>query len=253
MFSFLSRWRERRILARHPIAEADWRQALAESGCLKRLSASEQARLRVLATFLLHEKALEPVQGLTLTGAMAARLAALACLPILNLGLRWYRGWHSVVLYPDVFVPPREVVDGAGVVHRVHAPLEGEAWQRGPVILSWANVTTSGTPPRHNVVIHELAHKLDMLNGEANGFPPLHGRMSRRVWSRTFAAAYQALERRIHMGYPPPLDPYALENPGEFFAVASEAFFETPRVLRDFDPDLYKQLTLFYKQQPLAG
>lgn len=251
MFSFLSRWRERRILARHPIAESDWRQALAESACLKRLSASEQARLRVLATFLLHEKALEPVQGFALTGAMAARLAALACLPILNLGLRWYRGWHSIVLYPDVFVPPREVVDGAGVVHRVHAPLEGEAWQRGPVILSWANVETSGTPPGHNVVIHELAHKLDMLNGEANGFPPLHLRMNRRTWSRVLNGAYRELERRADRGEPLPLDGYGLENPGEFFAVASETFFESPRRLMDFSPELYRQLSLFYRQRPL--
>ena len=252
MFSLLSRWRERRILARHPIAEVDWREAL-KAPCLKRLSASEQARLRVLATFLLYEKVLEPVQGLKLTSAMQAQLAALACLPILNLGLRWYRDWHSIVLYPDLFVPQREIVDAAGVIHRVHAPLMGEAWQRGPVILSWVGLAESGTPPGHNVVIHELAHKLDMLNGEANGFPPLHGRMSRRAWSRSFTAAYQALERRMGMGYPPPLDPYALENPGEFFAVASEVFFETPRVLRDFDPELYKQLTLFYKQQPISS
>ena len=252
MLSLFSRWREQRILERHPIAEADWRLAMGASPCLKRLSASEQARLRVLATFLLHDKALEPVQGLALTPAMAARLAAMASLPILNLGLRWYRGWHSIVLYPDLFVPPREVVDGAGVVHRVHAPLEGEAWQQGPVILSWAGIATTGSPPGHNVVLHEMAHKLDMLNGEANGFPPLHGRMSRRSWSRTFQAAYRELERCVQGGGPPPLDPYGLENPGEFFAVASEAFFEAPRTLRDFDRDLYQQLTLFYKQQPLS-
>lgn len=252
MLNVFSRWRERRILERYPIAETDWRHALADSGCLRRLSASEQARLRVLATFLLHEKVLEPVQGLRLTGAMQAKLAALASLPILNLGLRWYRGWHSIVLYPDLFVPQREFVDGAGVVHRSHSVLEGEAWQRGPVILSWEGIAASGTPPGHNVVIHEMAHKLDMLNGEANGFPPLHGRMSRRIWSRTFQAAYRALDHRLRTGASPPIDPYALENPGEFFAVASEVFFETPRVLRDFDPELYRQLSLFYKQQPLA-
>lgn len=253
MLSLFKRWRERRVLERHPIVEADWRLAMAESTCLRRLSASEQARLRVLATFLLHEKALEPVQGLELTRTMAARLAALVCLPILNLGLHWYRGWHSIVLYPDLFVPHREVVDAAGVVHRSHAVLEGEAWQRGPVILSWVGVAASGTPPGHNVVIHEMAHKLDMLNGEANGFPPLHGRMRRRAWSQSLQAAYRVLEQQRGMGAVPPLDPYALVNPGEFFAVASEVFFETPRVLRDFDPELYRQLSFFYKQQPLAG
>lgn len=252
MLGFLRRWRERRILERHPIAEADWRQALADARCLRRLSASEQARLRVLATFLLHEKSLEPVQGLTLTSAMAARLAALTCLPILNLGMRWYRGWHSIVLYPDLFMPRREYVDAAGVVHRGHEVMEGEAWQRGPVILAWGGIASAGSTPGHNVVVHEMAHKLDMLNGEANGFPPLHGRMSRRSWSRTFHAAYRALEQQYRLGQAT-LDPYALENPGEFFAVASETFFETPRVLRDFDPELYRQLSLFYKQQPLSG
>lgn len=253
MFSLFRRWRERRILDRYPIAEPDWRQVLTATPALRRLSASEQARLRVLATFLLHEKSVEPVQGLELTGAMRARLAALACLPILNLGLSWYRDWHSIVLYPGLFMPPHEYTDVAGVVHRGHRVLEGEAWQRGPVVLSWAGVAETGTPPGHNVVIHEMAHKLDMLNGEPNGFPPLHGRMSRRAWSRSFAAAYRTLESRVQQGYPPPLDPYGLENPGEFFAVASEAFFETPRALKDFDPELYRQLTLFYKQQPLSN
>ena len=252
MLSLIKRWRERRILDRHPIAEADWRTALAGVPCLQRLSASEQAHLRVLATFLLHEKSLEPVHGLELTGAMAARLAALACLPILNLGLRWYRGWHAIVLYPDLFMPRREYMDEAGVVHRSHEVMEGEAWQRGPVILAWGGIAAAGSPPGHNVVIHEMAHKLDMLNGEANGFPPLHGRMSRRAWSRVFQGAYHKLEQELQQGRRP-LDPYALENPGEFFAVVSEVFFETPRVLRDFDPELYRQLSLFYKQQPLGG
>src|SRR5215472_8958458 len=99
MFPFLSRWRERRILAKHPIAEPDWRAALATSAPARRLPAADQARLRVLATFLLREKTLEPVQGLELNGAMRTRLAVHACLPVLNLGLRWYRGWHAIVVY----------------------------------------------------------------------------------------------------------------------------------------------------------
>src|SRR5690242_2589415 len=108
MFAFLDRWRERRILTRHPIPEPDWRAALARSPPLRRLAASDQARLRVLATLLLREKSLETVQGLRLDGAGRTRLAALACLPVLKLGLSWYRGWHSIVVYPDIFVPERE-------------------------------------------------------------------------------------------------------------------------------------------------
>ncbi|HEY3645212.1 MAG TPA: M90 family metallopeptidase [Gammaproteobacteria bacterium] len=250
MFDFLDRWRERRILKHQPIAEADWRAALARSEPVRSLDASNQARLRVLATLLLHDKSLEPVQGLQMDSGMRTLLAAYACLPILKLGLHWYEDWSSIVVYPDTFVPERERVDEAGVVHRQHTPLHGEAWERGPVILAWEPIAQAGDG--HNVVIHEMAHKLDMLNGEANGFPPLHKRMSRRAWSQVLGAAYRQLEQRIREGYPPPLDPYGLENPGEFFAVASEAFFEAPRRLRNFSPELYQQLSLFYKQRPLA-
>ena len=251
MLSLLTRWRERRILERYPIAEPDWRSVMAASPLFRRLPASDQARLRVLATFLLHEKALEPVQGLMLTPAMRARLAGMVCLPVLNLGLRWYRDWHSIVVYPDLFIPERRHLDAAGVVHHERSVLEGEAWQQGPVILSWEGVERAGMPAGHNVVIHEMAHKLDMLNGEANGYPPLHARMSRRTWSRVLSASYRRLEVAAVIGRAP-LDTYALESPGEFFAVASETFFEAPRVLQAFDPDLYKQLCLFYRQQPVA-
>ena len=250
MTSFLDRWRERRILRRRPIAEPDWQAVLNRAEPVRRLDASDQARLRVLATLLLDDKSLEPVQGLRMDTGMHALLAAYACLPILKLGLHWYREWHSVVVYPDTFVPERERVDEAGVVHRHHMPLHGEAWERGPVILAWEPIAHAGDG--HNVVIHEMAHKLDMLNGEANGFPPLHRRMSRRAWSQVLGGAYRQLEQRIREGYPPPLDPYALESPGEFFAVASETFFEAPRRLRNFSPELYEQLSLFYKQRPLA-
>ncbi|HEX7965136.1 MAG TPA: M90 family metallopeptidase [Gammaproteobacteria bacterium] len=251
MLSFFDRWRERRILKRHPIAEADWRTALKRSAPLARLDASDQARLRVMATLLLHDKSIEPVRGLELASADRAWLAALACLPVLKLGLRWYREWHSIVVYPDAFVPEREHVDEAGVVHRHRTPLSGEAWEQGPVILAWEEVAGAGATPGHNVVIHEMAHKLDMLNGDANGFPPLHARMSRRIWVQVLGGAFRQLEQRVDAGYPPPLDPYGLESPGEFFAVASEAFFETPRRLRNFSPELYQQLALFYRQRPL--
>lgn len=251
MFSFLTRWHERRILERHPILESDWRTVLTASAPVRRLSISDQARLRVLATLLLQNKSLEPVKGLTLTDAMRARVAALACLPVLNLGLNWYRGWHSIVLYPDLFVPEREHVDEAGVVHLSHVPLAGEAWSQGPVILAWGAVEQAGSPVGHNVVIHEMAHKLDMLNGEANGCPPLHATMRRRRWSRILDHAYRELELRAQSSEALGLDTYALESPGEFFAVASETFFENPRRLREFSLELYKQLSLFYRQQPL--
>ena len=147
-------------------------------------------------------------------------------------------------------MPRREHMDAAGVVHRTNAVLAGEAWGRGPVILSWADVQDIGQKPGHNVVIHEMAHKLDMLNGDANGFPPLHRRMDRRVWWRVFSSAWDRLQDDQRNGADLPIDRYALESPAEFFAVASEQFFERPATLREYLPDVYRQLTQFYRQHP---
>jgi MtfA peptidase len=251
MFVNFRKWREARTLKRHPILEPAWQYALAHCAPARRLPASTQSRLRVLATLLLREKSLEPVQGLKLTDDMRALLATHACLPILNLGLDWYAGWHSFVIYPGLFMPERQSVDAAGVVHRQRHVLAGESWQRGPLILSWEDVMQAGDPPGHNVVIHECAHKLDIQNGEANGFPPLHAEMNPARWSQIFNSAYTQLHRQYAAGEPLPIDAYALQNPAEFFAVASEVFFEAPRILQDVMPDVYQQLCLFYRQNPL--
>ena len=126
----------------------------------------------------------------------------------------------------------------------------GQAWLNGPVILSWADVENAGDADGMNVVIHEFAHKLDMLNGDANGFPPLHRGMSREAWSTAFTAAYEDLCRRVDAGEDTEVDPYATESPAEFFAVISESFFEIPDLLRTVYPDVYAQLALFYRQDP---
>ena len=251
MFDTFRNWRARRTVMRRPIAEALWREALQRCTAARRLGASDQAALRVLATLFLERKSLEPVEGLPLGDVERVLLAAHACVPILKLGMDWYDGWHSIIVYPDAFMPQRQHVDAAGVVHQGHSLLAGEAWGRGPVILSWAEVLDSGKKPGHNVVIHEMAHKLDMLNGEANGFPPLHRRMNARRWSQVFSDAWHRLKQARNSGDELPIDPYALENPAEFFAVCSEQFFETPANLREHLPEVYRQLELFYRQHPL--
>ncbi len=251
MFNKIRNWRVRRIVAQRPIAEPLWRGALQHCAPARRLGASDQATLRVLATLFLHRKSLEPVQGLHLDDADRVLLATHACLPILKLGMDWYDGWHSVIVYPDAFIPRREQMDDAGVVHQTDSAMAGEAWGRGPVILSWTHVLNIGDKPGHNVIIHEMAHKLDMLNGDANGFPPLHRRMDRRVWWRVFSSAWDRLQDDQRNGADLPIDPYALESPAEFFAVASEHFFETPATLRQHLPEVYRQLEQFYRQHPL--
>jgi Mlc titration factor MtfA (ptsG expression regulator) len=250
MFNHLRNWRIQRVIARQPIAEEAWQDALRRCAPAQRLGASDQAALRVLATLFLARKSVEPVKGLELDDADRALLATHACLPILKLGFDWYDGWRSVIVYPDAFIPRRTRVDAAGVVHQSNAPLAGEAWGRGPVILSWADVLAIGQKPGHNVVVHEMAHKLDLLNGSANGFPPLHRRMDRRAWSRVLSSAWERLKEEQRNGVQLPLDPYALESPAEFFAVASEQFFEAPAPLREHLPDVHRQLEQFYRQQP---
>ena len=117
----------------------------------------------------------------------------------------------------------------------------------GPVVLSW---DAAANDPQINVVIHEFAHKLDMLNGEPNGVPPLHPGMDRRAWAAAFDEALRGFCDALERGRDTWLDPYAAEHPSEFFAVISEAFFEDPRETKRRYPDVYEQLQLFYRQDP---
>ncbi len=252
MFGLLRDWRRRKRLERARIPDAEWRATVAKLPVLEGLSAVELERLRDLATLFLDEKVLEPAGGLELTPEMGSIIAAQACLPILYLGLDFYQGWSAVILYPEGFLAHHEYTDKNGLVHSVHRPLIGEAWERGPVILSWADVIGALDEPGLNVVIHEMAHKLDMLTGEVNGLPHLHRGMKLQDWSQAFNAAYERLCRDVDRGRTTALDPYAAESPGEFFAVISEVFFETPDLIAQTWPDVYAQLSAFYRQNPLA-
>jgi len=216
------------------------------------LSTEERARLRERVILFLHEKSIVGAGGLVVRDGMRMSIAAQACMLILNLDLEYYRGWVEVIVYPDEFVAEYDYVDEDGIAHHVEAPMTGESWLEGPVILSWADAELRGEEPGYNVVIHEFAHKLDMLNGDANGFPPLHPGMDREAWPRAFGAAYDDFCRRVARGEPSAIDAYAAEHPSEFFAVLSEAFFETPAAVRAEYRDVYRQLAAFYRQDPAA-
>jgi Mlc titration factor MtfA (ptsG expression regulator) len=229
-----------------------WRSTLARHAFTRALDADEQERLRELVVLFLHDKAIHGAAGMAVGDEVRLAVAVQACILILNLGLDAFRGWVEVIVYPDEFVAEYEYVDEAGVSHDVREPMTGESWQRGPVILSWADAEEAGRGKAYNVVIHEFAHKLDMLNGEANGFPPLHADMSRERWAAAFAEAYRDLCDRVDSGIEVEIDEYAAESPAEFFAVMSEAFFESPAVVRDAYPEVYSQLAQFYRQDPHA-
>lgn len=216
------------------------------------LDAADRARLRELAIRLLAGKAFSGAGGLEVDNGMATAIAAFAALPVLNLGYDWYEEWCEIVVYPGEYVYDSEQMDEAGIVHHVRHARSGEAMAGGPMVLSWQDVAHSGHGEGFNVVIHEFAHKLDMRNGDANGRPPLHAGMSPAGWARDFQSAYDDLCRRVDAGEDTVINPYATENPAEFFAVLTEYFFEAPGVLQQEYPAVYAQLALFYRQDPLT-
>jgi Mlc titration factor MtfA (ptsG expression regulator) len=243
-------WRRRRIQQHDSLPEPVWREVVASLPLLGGLSGDELNRLRVLVILFLHEKELVAAGGYELSGDMRLKIAAQACLPILNLGLDYYAGWVEVIVYPDEFVPEYEFMDEDGVVHQVCEPMIGESWERGSVILSGADVERSGELDGVNVVIHEFAHKLDMLNGAPDGFPSLHREMDRVAWTRAFTGAFDDFSAKVESGAETLIDPYAAESPAEFFAVMSEAFFEIPYILQREYPEVYRQLAAFFRQDP---
>ena len=242
---WLTDWRRRRVLAKHAIDDALWRRATSGLAFLP-----DSAKLRELALLLLAEKQFAGAHGLQVTDTMRVSIAAQASLPILELGLDWYAGWTGIVVYPGDFRVRRESVDEAGVVHEWDDELSGEAMPGGPVVLSW---DAAAHDPTMNVVIHEFAHKLDMLNGEADGVPPLHAGMDRKAWRAAFQEAYEGFCDALERGRDTWLDPYAAEHLSEFFAVISEAFFEDGRETRRRYPEVYEQLKRFYRQDPAAS
>ncbi|MCB1863887.1 MAG: zinc-dependent peptidase [Chromatiales bacterium] len=252
MIRALSRWWHGRRPPGTLIDFETWNTVCTALPPVARYDAATRTRLHLLAEQFLREKAIDGAGGIEPDLRLGAWIAIQAAIPILNLGLDWYDGWYSVIVYPDDFRALHTYTDEAGVVHQTTRVLAGEAWHGGPVILSWAAVAREGSaePGDDNVVIHEFAHKLDMRNGSANGFPPLHGDMDRERWSRVFAHAFTDLKDRMRYREMLPVDRYAAQSPAEFFAVASEAFFMDPRPLKAIWPAVYAELALFYRQDP---
>lgn len=246
------RWRRQRVLQHTTLPSGPWLTLLTELPALSGLDAAECQRLHDLTVLFLHEKEFVGADDLEVTAAMRLPIAALACLPILHLDLDAYADWTTIVVYPGEFRVRQREHDEAGVEHTLEEDRAGEAWEQGPLVLSWADVAQAQSGTGFNVVIHECAHKLDMLNGEANGFPPLHREMRQEAWTAAFTSAYEELCQQVEAAEDTDLDPYASTSPAEFFAVASEAFFELPAMLSAAYPAVYGQLQAFYRQDPLS-
>ncbi|VAW97518.1 hypothetical protein MNBD_GAMMA23-958 [hydrothermal vent metagenome] len=252
MFSLLRKWFDQRIIRRSAITSAQWDQAFTSLPLLNSLAADEKNRLQELTILFLYQKVFEGAQGFVITLPVKLTIALQACLPILKLGLESYAGWLSIIVYPSGFAPKRIITDENGVVHYVQSDLAGESWQRGPVILSWDETESAGVIDGSNLVIHEFAHKLDMQNGLANGFPPLHATMNTTEWVKSFSDGFDHFQLQCSLGKSIGIDCYAASAPAEFFAVLSEVFFECPHLIKQHYNEIYDLLRQYYRQDTLT-
>jgi len=241
-------WRRKRVLKDRGIDAALWTRAASRLSFLRGLSGEETERLKALVVLFLAEKEMHGAHGLELTDEVRLSIAIQACLPILNLGLDVYEGWVGVVVYPGEFRVRKEEMDKDGVVHSFDEELAGEAWPGGPVVLSWEDVALKERG--YNVVIHEFAHKIHMDGGGDDDFPAARSGTDAAEWRATLEKSYGRFCSEVDSGRATFIDPYASEHPAEFFAVMSEAFFTESAVLARDWPELYRQLALFYRQDP---
>ena len=228
-------WLQKLIAPPRAIPDAVWQLTLARYPFLANRSIADQARLRMLTAQFMTQKQFSGAHGLVVTDEMAIAIAAQACLPVLNLGLKFYDDFKGIVVHPGAMVARRSVVDAAGVHHFYQETLAGEAMEGGPVTLSWQDVAASSDhlARGYNLVIHEFVHKLDMRDGAANGCPPQPSRAARTQWQATMQAAFLLFTEQVAMAERfgaqlPWLDAYGATSPAEFFAVTSEAYFVNP-------------------------
>jgi MtfA peptidase len=253
-------WRERQRqqILELPFAEP-WRAIIERNvGYAALLSGAERAQLEKLVQVFLAEKNLEGCGGLELTDEIRVTVAANACILLLGLSHDLYRHVDSILIYPSAVVPPERRPGFFELPTRALeavSPLTGQAHRGGgPVILVWDEAKRGSRDPRngHNVVFHEFAHKLDMLDGRIDGTPPLRGSPQLCEWAEVCSRAYHELQADTDRGKQSFMDAYGATSEAEFFAVATETFFERPALLQQEQLELYEVLRGFYRQDPAA-
>ncbi|MBY0263605.1 MAG: zinc-dependent peptidase [Phycisphaerales bacterium] len=255
---FLTARRRRKLLER-PFSEARERVLEENVSLYSRLPEAARGKLRDLTRVFIAEKSFEGCGGVKVSDEMKLTIAAQASLLLLGLGLdplrdELYPNLQSVLVYPAGFQSSAMKQAGpAGIVSEGFTNL-GEAWHQGPVILSWADAKRGSVDGSggHNVVLHEFAHKLDMLDGSVNGTPLLDSVAEVERWKNVMTREYIHLSRAAAMGVSTVLSPYGATSPGEFFAVATETFFGRPADMKQQHPELYETLAGYFKQDPAA-
>jgi MtfA peptidase len=248
VFFWTKKSRRRRLLA-EPFSD-DWLRIL--DGNVRQyalLPKAQQTRLRDRLRVFVAEKEWTGCDGLDVTDEMKVTIAAQACLLVLGIDYEYhYDRIQTVLIYPGTYL---HALQTRGGLVQGQTAIHGEYWHRGPVIISWKN-TGSDARRGGNLVFHEFAHHLDDLDGGMDGTPPLESGEPMRRWHQVVDAEYRRLVRDSNRGEPTLLDEYGAHSPAEFFAVATECFFEQPIAMRAHHNDLYGVLRDFYHQDPAA-
>ncbi len=248
-------WFRRRAGATPAILPAEWGGVFERNVPYYRLLPPEQqARLREIAGALIAEKHWEGCRGFKVTDEMKVTIAGHAACLLLGRNDGHFPRLKTILLYPTMFVVEDRVHEPDGTVADIEVEHAGQSWDLGVVVLAWDEVVLSANRggDTYNVVLHEFAHQLDAAETSTDGTPPLDDPNLRARWADVMQRHYDRLDRDVRRGRQTILDPYGLEAPAEFFAVATETFFEDPIALRNHHPELYALLRDYYKQDPAA-
>lgn len=219
-----------------------------------RYGARDRQRLGGITRVLVEEKRFDGCAGFVVTDEVRLTIAVQAAILVLHRPNDFYPTLHSILVYPAGYLARFEEAEDSGVVTEVEEERLGEAWPEGSVVLSWADVLLGAADEDdgRNVVFHEFAHLLDARTGDMDGLPDLAGLVDPQEWARVMGREYRRLSRAVRRGQKPPLDEYGTTHPAEFFAVATELFFERPLLAREYSPELYQLLVQYYRQDPAA-
>ncbi len=252
MFGFFKKWQRANI--RRKIFPSEWREVLkANFEIYKQLSFADQQEIQTHILIFLAEKKFEGCGGLEINDEIRVTIAAQACLLLLHRKSKYYPSLKTILVYPSSYLA-KNPYDSNDQSHRL-----GESWQYGPVVLAWDSSKRGGKNAfdGSNVVIHEFAHQLDQMDGVADGAPTLgkgekleKRKLKYRSWALVFTKEFECFQKKAAKGKKTVIDHYGATNPAEFFATATEAFFEKPRQLKKKRPELYKELRSYYKQDP---
>ena len=230
-----------------------WQKTLiARLPFIGRIPLAEQEQLKFLIKVFLASKKFYGCAGQKINDDIRVTVAAQACLLLLNQNRTPYPDLDSILIYPSTFVATREVANELGLVSTNHIAMLGESWSQGKVVLAWDNVKKGvmNLQDGQNVVLHEFAHQLDHESGSTNGAPVLSTRGAYRSWAHVFSGEFEELQKDAARGRHSLMDHYGATNPAEFFAVATETFFERPKEMAAYHQELYQQLRDYYKLDP---